>query len=126
MAEGVTAAPMKQPNSLNCFVCGVENPVGLHLTFYEQPDGEVTCDVTLPERYQGYPGIVHGGIVASMLDEIAGRAAMQGNPERFMMTAKLQVRYRKPVPIGQPLRLVGWLSRRRGRLTDVLGITHWR
>lgn len=121
MAEGVTAASTKQPNSLNCFVCGVENPVGLHLAFYEQPDGEVTCDVTLPERYQGYPGIVHGGIVASMLDEIAGRAAMQGNVARFMMTARLEVRYRKPVPIGQPLRLVGRLSRRRGRLTDVQG-----
>jgi acyl-coenzyme A thioesterase PaaI-like protein len=121
MAEGVTEAPTKQPNSLNCFVCGVENPVGLHLAFYEQPNGEVTCDVTLPPRYQGYPGIVHGGIVASMLDEIAGRAAMQGNAARFMMTARLEVRYRKPVPIGQPLRLVGRLSRRRGRLTDVQG-----
>jgi len=121
MAESVTAAPTKQPNSLNCFVCGVENPVGLHLAFYEQPGGEVTCDVTLPERYQGYPGVVHGGIVASMLDEIAGRAAMQGNVERFMMTAKLEVRYRKPVPIGQPLRLVGRLDHRRGRLTVVQG-----
>ena len=121
MAESITAAPTKQPNSLKCFVCGVENPVGLHLAFYAQPDGEVTCDVTLPERYQGYPGVVHGGIVASMLDEIAGRAAMQGDVTRFMMTAKLEVRYRKPVPIGQPLRLIGRLSRRRGRLTDVQG-----
>lgn len=121
MAQGIKAAPTKQPNSLNCFVCGVENPVGLRLAFYEHPGGEVTCDVTLPSRYQGYPGVVHGGIVASMLDEIAGRAAMQGDSGRFMMTAKLEVRYRKPVPIGQPLRLIGRLSRRRGRLTDVQG-----
>jgi acyl-coenzyme A thioesterase PaaI-like protein len=117
----VNDARTKQPNSRLCFVCGVENPVGLHLAFYDQAEGEVMCEVTLPERYQGYPGVVHGGIVASMLDEIAGRAAMQGDVTRFMMTAKLDIRYRKPVPIGQRLRLVGRLERRRGRLTIVRG-----
>ncbi len=111
----------KQPNSRNCFVCGVENPVGLHLAFYDVGEGEVICDVTLPDRYQGYPGVVHGGIVASMLDEVAGRAAMQGDTTRFMMTAKLNVRYRKPIPIGERLRLVGRQESRRGRLTSVRG-----
>ena len=111
----------KQPNSLYCFVCGIENPVGLHLAFYDGADGEVACDVTLPERYQGYPGVVHGGIVASMLDEVAGRAAMHGDTTRFMMTAKLDIRYRKPVPVGQRLRLVGRLENRRGRLATVRG-----
>jgi uncharacterized protein (TIGR00369 family) len=111
----------KQPNSLKCFVCGVENPAGLQLAFYEQEDGAVISEVTLPDRYQGYPGVVHGGIVASMLDEVAGRAAMQGDTARFMMTAKMEIRYRRPVPIGQPLRLVGRLEKRRGRLTTVRG-----
>jgi len=111
----------KQPNSLNCFVCGVENPVGLRLAFYDVGVGEVSCEVTLPERYQGYPGVVHGGIVASMLDEVAGRAAMQGDTTRFMMTAKLDIRYRKPIPIGERLRLVGRQEKRRGRLTIVRG-----
>jgi acyl-coenzyme A thioesterase PaaI-like protein len=64
---------------------------------------------------------VHGGIVASMLDEVSSRAAMQGDTIRLMMTAKLEVRYRKPIPIGQPLRLVGRLGKRRGRLTIVTG-----
>ena len=114
-------AGAKQPNSRQCFVCGVENPVGLHLAFYSHAEGEVMCEVTLPDRYQGYPGVVHGGIVASMLDEVAGRAAMQGDVTRFMMTAKLDIRYRKPVPVGQRLRLVGRLERRRGRLTTVRG-----
>ena len=98
----------KQPNSRHCFVCGVENPIGLHLKFYETAPGEVTADLNLPNIYQGYPGIVHGGIIAAMLDEAAGRAHM-GPVEapRFMFTAKLDVRYRKNVPVGQPLRLVG-------------------
>jgi acyl-coenzyme A thioesterase PaaI-like protein len=65
--------------------------------------------------------VVHGGIVASMLDEVAGRAAMQGDTTRFMMTAKLDIRYRKPIPIGQKLRLVGRQEKRRGRLTIVRG-----
>ncbi len=111
----------KQPNSLKCFVCGVENSAGLHLTFYDQADGSVVSDVTVPDRYQGYPGVVHGGIVASMLDEVAGRAAMQGDITRLMMTARMEVRYRRPIPIGQRLHLVGRLGKRRGRLAIVYG-----
>jgi len=77
------------------FVCGIDNPVGLHLSFEEQRPGEVTADCILEEKYEGYPGIVHGGIVASMLDEISSRALM-GNPEqpRFPFTARINVRYR--------------------------------
>jgi len=111
----------KQPSSLHCFVCGVENPAGLHLAFYDMADGSVVSEITVPDRYQGYPGVVHGGIVASMLDEVSSRAAMQGDMTRLMMTAKLEVRYRKPIPTGQPLRLVGRLGKRRGRLTIVYG-----
>lgn len=98
----------KQPSSRYCFVCGVENPLGLHLNFYNSAPGEVTADVILPESYQGYPGIAHGGIIAAMLDEAAGRTHMgDGAAPRFMFTARLQVNYRKNVPTGQPLRLVG-------------------
>lgn len=106
----------KQPNSRHCFVCGIENPVGLHLAFYSTDANEVVAEVTIPDGYQGYPGVVHGGILASMLDEAAGRAVMGGDIWRLMVTARLSVRYRKPVPIGQPLRLVGRLERRHGRL----------
>jgi len=119
--DKMQASRSKQPSSLHCFVCGVENPAGLHLTFYDQPDGTVVSEITVSDRYQGYPGVVHGGITASMLDEAAGRSAMQGDTTRLMVTAKLEVRYRKPIPIGQPLRLVGRLKERRGRLTVVHG-----
>lgn len=105
-----------QPNSRQCFVCGLENPAGLHLRFYQTGAGEVSADCQIPEKYQGYPGIVHGGIVAAMLDELAGRAWMGDGPEtRFMFTARLNVRYRKNVPVEQPLRLVGRVGEDRGR-----------
>lgn len=105
-----------QPSSRHCFVCGVENPFGLHLKFYDSEPGEVVAEYTLPENYQGYPGVAHGGIVAAMLDEVAGRSLMGDmNVPRFMFTARLNVTYRKNVPVGQPLRLVGKAGENRGR-----------
>jgi uncharacterized protein (TIGR00369 family) len=107
---------VKQPNSKHCFVCGVENETGLSLKFFEIGEGRVAAEPCLPESYQGYPGIVHGGIVASMLDEIAGRAAMIGDHNHFRFTAKLNIRYRRPVPVGETIRLEGWVVEDRGRL----------
>ncbi|HSF80598.1 MAG TPA: PaaI family thioesterase [Anaerolineales bacterium] len=98
---------VKQPNSHACFVCGLANPIGLQIRFYSQGPDEVSAEYSVPENYQGYPGVVHGGIVAAMLDEICARALMAGNHPRFMYTARLEARYRKNVPVGQPLRLVG-------------------
>ncbi len=107
---------VKQPNSYHCFVCGRLNPVGLKLEFYETGPDEVTAQFTPPEHYQGYPGVLHGGIVAALLDEIGGRAAMIGDHDHFMMTAKLEIKYRQPTPVGQPLSVAGKLLKRRGRL----------
>ena len=106
---------MKQPNSKHCFVCGRENPYGLKLKFYENSPGEVEVEYTVPEQYQGYPGVVHGGVVAAMLDEVTGRVHMGGVPPRFMFTARLDVRYRKNVPVGQPLRIIGHAGKSRER-----------
>jgi acyl-coenzyme A thioesterase PaaI-like protein len=97
----------RQPNSSHCFVCGLKNPFGLKLRFLNTAPGEVLAEYTVPEQYQGYPGIVHGGVVAAMLDEVAGRAHMGQDPPRFMYTARLEIRYRQNVPVGQPLRIVG-------------------
>lgn len=113
---------MKQANSRHCFVCGVDNPAGLHIDFYETGPGEVTADYIVKEEFQGYPGIVHGGIVAAMLDEVTGRALMGplDNP-RFMFTARLGIKYRKPVPIGKPLRLVGIAGESKSRKAVAYG-----
>jgi acyl-coenzyme A thioesterase PaaI-like protein len=100
---------IKQPNSRMCFLCGLENPVGLRLHIYETEPGVVETTYTAPDHFQGYPGVLHGGIVASILDEIAGRVHMGSDPNhpRFMFTAKLEVKYRANVPIGKPLRIIG-------------------
>jgi uncharacterized protein (TIGR00369 family) len=105
----------KQPNSRDCFVCGMENPYGLHLQFYDDGEGQVSAEYTVEDRFQGYPGTVHGGIIASMLDEVVGRTLMVGDPNHFFVSAKLTIRYRKTVPLGQPLKLTGKMVKNRGR-----------
>jgi uncharacterized protein (TIGR00369 family) len=109
----------KQPNSRMCFICGIENPVGLKLKIYELEPGVIETRFTAPAHFQGYPGVLHGGIAASILDEISGRAQM-GDPSqpRFMFTAKLEVKYRRNVPIGVPLRIVGRAGRSKSQTAE--------
>lgn len=112
---------IKQANSKHCFVCGVENVFGLKLNFYEVQPGMVKAETIVSEHFQGYPGVVHGGIVAAMLDEVSGRSMIRGEPPRFMVTAKLDVRYRKPVPTGKRLLLEGKAKEDNGRIAVVTG-----
>ncbi|MFZ6029619.1 MAG: PaaI family thioesterase [Chloroflexota bacterium] len=107
---------IRQPNSRHCFICGVENPFGLKLKFYTADNGEVIVEHIVPDDYQGYPGVVHGGVVAAMLDEAGGRVYM-GDPDRprFLFTARMDIRYRKNVPTGQPLKVVGRPGKNRSR-----------
>jgi uncharacterized protein (TIGR00369 family) len=102
-------------------VCGVENIQGLQIDFYEVEAGKVTAAITVPQHFQGYPGIVHGGIIAAMLDEVAGRTVIQSEPPRWMVTARLSVRYRKPVPIEKPLKLFGTLKEDTGLMVKATG-----
>jgi len=111
--------PIKQPNSKMCFICGLENPIGLHLHIYETEPGVIESKYIAPDHFQGYPGVLHGGIVAAILDEISGRAHMgdEKNP-RFMFTGKLEVKYRKNVPVGKLLKVVGKAGRIRSKMAE--------
>jgi acyl-coenzyme A thioesterase PaaI-like protein len=111
----------KQPNSEMCFVCGRSNPVGLYMQFHDDGDKEVTSEYSVPAHYQGYPGIVHVGVLAAMLDEVVARVSMIGDHHHFMMSVKLQVLYRLPVPVETPLRVVARIVRLRGRLGKAEG-----
>lgn len=111
----------KQPNANMCFVCGRENPIGLHLNFYDDGADTVCTEFTPDDRYQGYPGIMHGGILATVLDEVVGRVAMIGDHHRFMMTVNLEVKYRLPVEINTPLKAEGKVIKIRGRIGKAEG-----
>lgn len=117
------AMPIKQPNSRMCFVCGLENPNGLHLHIYETEPGIVEATYVAPEHFQGFPGVLHGGVVASLLDEISSRAHMGSDPQkpRFMFTAKLDVKYRKNAPVGKWLKLIGKAGKAKSRSAEAWG-----
>lgn len=112
-----------QPTSRMCFICGRENPVGLRLQFYEDVENQrLITPLNLSAQYQSYPGIVHGGILATILDEVSGRALNVGrDDEQFWVTAKLEMRYRRPTPTETPLTAVGWVVKRRGTAAEVAG-----
>jgi acyl-coenzyme A thioesterase PaaI-like protein len=116
MAPGreVTSVTDWQPTSRSCFVCGRENPVGLRVRWRnERPTGEIHGTVTVPDHFNGYPGVVHGGIVAALLDEAAGRTVLtDGAFDDLMVTLKLEVVFRRPTPTATPLTIVGRLTRR--------------
>jgi acyl-coenzyme A thioesterase PaaI-like protein len=111
---------IKQPNSRHCFICGVENPVGLHLHIYQTGPGVIETEYIAPDHFQGYPGVLHGGIVAALLDEISGRAQMGDDPQnpRFMFTGKLEVKYRKNVPVGKKLKVIGKAGKSKRNLAE--------
>ena len=114
----------RQPNSSGCFVCGLQNPVGLKIAFEEDAtSGQVRAEVTVPEAYRSYPGVVHGGIVATILDETSGRALIThtGDENAFFATAKLELRYRRPAPTETPLVAVGWVVRASENRAKVQG-----
>lgn len=110
----------KLPNSKNCFACGMENPIGLKLQMYADPqtEGGVVCEYTVPRVYEGYPGIVHGGVISTIMDEAVSRVFMLQDHNRFMYTARLTTKYRKHVPVEQPLRITGIVVKDRGRVAE--------
>ena len=113
---------MKQlPSSRSCYVCGRENTVSLHMTFFLQDNGEVTSELMVPEVYAGYPGMVHGGNIVAMMDEAAGRAVTGDQPNRFTVTSQLTVKYRQPVPTNQLIKVTGRLLKKRGKVSHAYG-----
>ncbi|GAB4580854.1 MAG: PaaI family thioesterase [Anaerolineales bacterium] len=111
----------RQPNSAQCFVCGLQNPFGLQLQFFDNGIDEVRCEYAIPERFQGYPGIAHGGVVAAILDEAIGRVSLIGAPLHLMMTATMELKYRQPVPLHTPLTIIARKLKDRGRVIKAEG-----
>ena len=109
----------KQPNSKMCFVCGMKNVAGLKAFFYELDDGSVMAKFTPQEIHQSYPGRLHGGVAAAILDETIGRALMVKYGETVWgVTAELRLRFHKAVPLGEELRVIGRITRDTRRIFE--------
>ncbi len=112
----------KQPNSRMCLVCGLKNPFGLHTSFYELDNRELLAIFTPREEHQSYPGRLHGGIISTILDETIGRAIMTlSEGEVWGVTVELRVRFKKPVPLDEELRVIGRITKNSSRFFEGTG-----
>lgn len=112
---------VKQPNSSECFVCGLDNDKGIRAFFYETDTKEVVAVFTPHKLHQSYPGRLHGGIAACMLDETMGRAIQIGQPEVWGVTAELTLAYKKPLPYETELKCIGRITRETRLLFEAEG-----
>ncbi len=105
--------PFAHSASNRCFGCGPANQNGLRLEFLLADDGSVVSLPVVPSAFDGHPGYLHGGIIATLLDEAMSKAVRaKANPS---MTRKLEVDYLRPVPSGAPLRIEGRVVRNEPR-----------
>lgn len=93
----------KQKNSKMCFICGMDNPLGFKSQFYNMEDGSVISPVKYHENHQSFPQRVHGGLIATILDEIACRAYWHDNNYILGVTTTMETKFRKPVPYDEDL-----------------------
>ena len=99
--------------SNRCFGCGQANPAGLHLEFLLAEDGAVVSFATVADTYEGPPGYLHGGVIATLLDEAMSKAVRARG--LIAMTRRLEIEYLRPVSSGVSIRLEGRLMRSEGR-----------
>lgn len=107
------AAPFYHGAQNHCFGCGAGNPAGLRLAFSLAPDGSVLCHANVSDNYEGPPGYLHGGIIATLLDEAMSKANRAHGVTA--MTRQMQVEYLRPVPSGSPILILGRVLRSEGR-----------
>lgn len=111
----------KQPNSVKCIVCGTKNELGLKASFYELENGEVAAVFKSLEEHQSYPGRLHGGVASAILDETIGRAIMIKDENVWGVTVELSLKYKKPVPLNEELRVIGRITKDSSRLFEGTG-----
>lgn len=106
----------KQENSKMCFICGLKNPFGIKASFYETDKEKIIATFTASQEHQGYPGRLHGGIAAAILDETIGRAINMGKDEEFWgVTIDFSIKFKKPIPLDTEIKVIGWLTEENKR-----------
>jgi uncharacterized protein (TIGR00369 family) len=96
-----------------CFGCGPANPIGLHLDFFVAEDHSVVCLPLVADLFEGPPGMLHGGVIATLLDEAMSKAVRVRG--LTAMTRQMEVEYLRPVPSATAIRIEGMLVRSEGR-----------
>ena len=112
----------KQNNSKMCFVCGLKNNFGIHAHFYITEAQELIALFTPSEEHQSYPGRMHGGIASAVLDETIGRAILNRYEEEVWgVTLDLSVKFKKPIPLNEELKVIGRITSENNRIFEGTG-----
>jgi len=106
--------PLRARSQSACFVCGQDNPQGLRLRFERQDTGEMAASWTPDSNWEGFRGIVHGGVVSTVLDEAMSKAVAAAGNEA--LTTELRIRFRRHVSSGATFLVRGWVTSRNRRL----------
>lgn len=115
-----TQTPINLVQDHNCFGCGQLNLHGLRLQLHPDTTSNGVCTTFRPDvRFEGYGGMIHGGIIATVLDEVMAWSLYRIGA--WGVTADMQIRYRKPVRVDEETAARGWIVRERGRLYDLAG-----
>lgn len=105
--------PMAHAAQNRCFGCGQANATGLRLDFFLADDGSVVSLPAISDGFEGHPGYLHGGIIATLLDEAMSKSVRARG--LTAMTRHLEADYLRPVPSAAPLRIEGRIERSEGR-----------
>ena len=111
----------KQENSKMCLVCGLKNSFGLHSSFYELENDELLALFTPKDEHQSYPGRLHGGIATAILDETIGRTIMISHQDLWGVTIDFSIRFRKPIPLNEEIRVIGRIIKDTRRVFEGSG-----
>jgi len=104
-----------------CLVCGTENGAGLRGRFYVLDTGELAGVFHPREEHQSYPGRLHGGVVSALLDETIGRAINVADTHTWGVTIEFTIKFRKPVPLDQPVKAIARITRDSSRVFEGTG-----
>lgn len=101
----------------NCFVCGERNPIGLMVKYTDKGNGVIEGSFTPNENHEGFPGFLHGGLSSTLMDETMARSVNTLGVHG--MTARLEIRYRERIPLGEPVTIRSWIVKHRRSIVDL-------
>jgi uncharacterized protein (TIGR00369 family) len=116
IAAEESGMPLQARSQSACFVCGQDNPRGLRIQYQRQENGEMTANWTPSPAWEGFCGIVHGGVLSTVLDEAMSKAVAATGSQA--LTAELRVRFRRHVTSGDTFLIRGWVVKRNKRLIE--------
>jgi uncharacterized protein (TIGR00369 family) len=102
----------------HCFACGELNETGLHLKL-QLASGRCKVELTLPNQFEGWEGLIHGGIVCTILDEVMAWALVER--DAWGVTARMSVQFHRPILVGQAIQAEGWIVESKRRIQRTAG-----